>query len=109
MSEINKVLKKALHQAISKAMETAPAKQAAQAVVRDVLDPNDTKQVPEEALPPSAESVLNKKNDIKAMHDQKEARARAAVGLRPGESGTNGVARLRKFLADRPAKKPKSL
>ena len=101
---------KALHRAISKAVEAAPPAMAAQAVVADVLDPNDHVEVPQDSLPASSEAVLDKAgapNPQAEMHDQMEARVRAGVGLRPGETVAQGnsVQKLRKFMDSRAQKK----
>jgi len=101
---IKKELKKALHTAmakayrsgnktVQKAIDTGES-EALRDIVRDLRDPDSSSSADMDELPVEKESVLNKENKaIMAVHDIKQAQAKAKLGL-PQKS-------LSKFIKNR--------
>lgn len=121
MKDSNK-LQKALHKAILKALSPPDRSGTVKDIVADIADKNMVAQVGHE-VPASAEPVLHKEMSVSEVHQQKQANAEAAVGMRPGqmkkvgfgamvvneadgmEGKEKGIAKLKKFMGKMNSKK----
>lgn len=79
-------LSKSLYRAVLKALGSKDSRQSVvDRMVDDLDDENMQAQVPDEDVPVAKESVLRKDVSVSEMHQQKQAAAEAAVGMRPGQ------------------------
>lgn len=84
MDETN--LSKSLYRAVMKALGSNEGQQhAVDHIVDDIEDPNMEPNTPSDHIPAAKESVLHKDVSVSEMHQQKQAAAEAAVGMRPGQ------------------------
>jgi len=93
-------LSKSLYHAVMKALGSKEGKEhAVKHAMKDLEDPNMIAEVPGNHIPATKEGVLHKDISVSEMHQQKQANAEAAVGMRPGEQKMQkGIDKLRGFM-----------